>query len=422
MIRLSRLSKIIVTMSALIMLGVDRLFPVEVVGTYYQRIFIIFSAIVIWFLMQRYSTLSLKEETRFLNRYFLLYIFVIAIATTMSVFKYGYSLEIVAKNILSLYSLPLIAYTIVLIFHDDQSPVPFLSLLSKIVLIMLAIRMFSWGMFNFRGITFFPRLLLQYEGWIRDGFQRVEAGMLIGVVLSYLTVQSLQKNTRGLLSKIAVAFIILFLLVVTRARFQTMLALVSVFFTYYFNQVQTRKGHVLKIALICLVGITLLLNYQMIESLFSIISTNGQYGGSTLVRFTGVEHFLTLMKQQSAYFGLGFLIKGGASVVDAMLLQNQWRSYYLDDFGMFGTIFQLGLFVLVTHVILFIKAIQLLLKCRNLEDRSYFNFLLCLTIYLIGSNIILNMFDSQRIFDVPFYLAIYSFLDSRINQVKVRER
>ena len=70
-------------------------------------------------------------------------------------------------------------------------------------------------MYNFRRTDLFSRLLFQYEEWIRDGFQRIESGMLYGITLVFVTVQSLNNRMKGLIYKCLLAFMILFLLVVT---------------------------------------------------------------------------------------------------------------------------------------------------------------------------------------------------------------
>lgn len=99
------------------------------------------------------------------------------------------------------------------------------------------------------------------------------------------------------------------------------------------------------------------------------------------------------------------------------MARNQWSIYYLDDLGMLGTFVQIGLFTIVTHIFLFIKAVQVTIKCFKQENKDYLLYSLGLTIYLIGSCLLLNIFDKQRIFDVPVYLAIYSFLDARVSGI-----
>lgn len=416
MIKLSTLHKWIISFFVLLMIGVPRLFSFEIIGNYFQLFIIVAYSIFFSILILKNKNPELHSEVKFLNQYFLFYLPIIILMTYVSSQKYGYSSDIIIKNILIHYFVPIASYGIVRIFHERNSTVPYLSLTSKFVITMLLVKLFTWGLYNFFGISIFPRLLFQYDEWFRDGFQRIEAGMLFGVVLSYVTVRSMNKNIIGLTHKFLLIFMVLFLILVTRVRFQTTLALCCIAISYIFRGAKTRNSLLMKIFLLTLSVFFIFYNYKYVELFLSLISIQGQYGASTAIRFEGINHYLSLMSQQNAYFGLGVLVRGNF-IVDTIMARNQWSIYYLDDLGLLGTVIQFGLSVIVTHGFLFIKAVQVLLKSRKLVDKSYFVFLLCLTTYLIGSNFLLNMFDSQRIFDVAFYLAIYSFLDSQITQL-----
>ena len=377
MVKLSSLYKAIVVIFVAFMVGVPLLFPIEIIGSSAQRIIIILVSILLCIPILSDKNTELKREFKFLNQYFFLYILVIIIMVYFSRMTYGYSW--------------------------DQ-------------LFMLFIRMFSWVMYNFRGQIYFSRLLFQYEEWIRDGFQRIESGMLYGITLVFVAVQSLNNRMKGLIYKCLLAFMILFLLVVTRVRFQTFISVLTVGAIYSFYKTKTKGGFLLKTLLfICLFGM-LIFNSQLLEAFVDKILTSGQYGASTAVRFQGADHYLSVMAQKNAYFGLGFLLKGNYAV-NTLMARNQWSIYYLDDLGMLGTFVQIGLFTIVTHIFLFIKAVQVTIKCFKQENKDYLLYSLGLTIYLIGSCLLLNIFDKQRIFDVPVYLAIYSFLDARVSGI-----
>ena len=402
------------------MVGMPLLVPIEIIGTYMERSIIILFSVILCIPILSNKNPKLRQQLRFLNQYAFLYILVIVIMLIFSRMIYGYSWEQLLKSILLEYLLPVTAFPIIFIFHTDDSIEGYLSLISKIVLFMLFIRMFSWVMYNFRGQIYFSRLLFQYEEWIRDGFQRIESGMLYGITLVFVAVQSLNNRMKGLIYKCLLAFMILFLLVVTRVRFQTFISVLTVGAIYSFYKTKTKGGFLLKTLLfICLFGM-LIFNSQLLEAFVDKISTSGQYGASTAVRFQGADHYLSVMVQKNAYFGLGFLIKGNMTV-DALMARNQWSIYYLDDLGLLGTVIQIGLFTIVTHGFLFMKAIQVTIKCFKQVNRDYLVYALGLTVYLIGSCLLLNIFDRQRIFDVPFYLAIYSFLDAKVSDASSSE-
>ena len=414
MVKLSSLYKIIVTIFVAFMVGMPLLVPVEIVGTQMQRVIIILISSLLCVPVLLNKNLKLKQQLRFLKQYVFLYILVLVIMLIFSRMIYGYSWEQLIKSILLEYLLPVAAFAILFIFHTDDSIERYLSLVSKFVLFMLVIRMFSWGMYNFKGQVYFPRLLFQYEEWIRDGLQRIEPGMLYGVTLVYVTVQSLNTRMKGFLYKSLLAFMILFLLFVTRVRFMTFISALTVGMVYSFYKTKTIKGYLLKVLSFIFLLSILIFNSQLLGTFVDSITTGGEYGMSTAVRFQAVEHYLFIMAQKNAYFGLGFLIKGNMTV-DALMARNQWSIYYLDDLGLLGTVIQIGLFTIVTHGFLFMKAIQVTIKCFKQVNRDYLVYALGLTVYLIGSCLLLNIFDRQRIFDVPFYLAIYSFLDAKVS-------
>lgn len=418
MIRLSTLTKSMMMLAVLFMLGFFRLLPLDIIGSYTQQLIIVaFSAFTCLQLWQTKEPL-LRKEVSFLNRYFICYsIFLLAVGI-YSYLKYSYTVELLIKQFYLPYLLPFSAYGLVSIFHNDRSMIPFLSLVSKFVLFMLSMRMLSWGLYNYRGIIIFPNLLFQYEGWIRDGFQRVEAGMLFGVVLSYLTVQAMEKNIRGIVYKFLLVFMISFLLLVTRVRFQSILAIVTIVVPFIFSKSESRSSFVVKFVALSLGIMVLIFNHQYIGSFLSDLMNKGSYAVSSTVRLDGINHYFSLMSQERAYFGLGYL-NPSQPIVRVLMARTPWSIYYIDDLGMIGSVVQFGLFTIVTHLLLFIQAIKVLFKSRKVADNSYFAFLASLTVYMISSQVLLNMFDMQRIFDVPFYLAIFSVLDAKLSRNNV---
>lgn len=414
MIKLSTLTKSMMVLAVLFMLGFFRLFPIGIIGDYTQQLIIVAFSVFTCLRVWQTKDPFLRKEASFLNVYFICYIIFLLIIGSYSYLKYGYTVEMLIKQFYLPYLLPFSAYGLVSIFHNDRSMVPFLSLVSKIVLFMLGMRMLSWGLYNYRGTIIFPNLLFQYEGWIRDGFQRVEAGMLFGVALSYLTVQAMEKNIRAIVYKLLLVFMISFLVLVTRVRFQSILAIVTIVVPFVFSKSESRSSFIVKFIALSLGIMGFIFNYQYIGSFLSELLSKGSYAASSAVRLDGINHYFSLMLQEKAYFGLGYL-NPSQPIVRVFMARNSWSIYYIDDLGMIGSLVQFGLFTIVTHLLLFIQAIKVLFKSRKVTDTSYFAFLSALTVYMIGSQVLLNMFDMQRIFDVPFYLAIFSFLDVKLS-------
>lgn len=411
-LKLSTLNNIIISCFVLIMIGTLRLFP-DILGDYNQLALIDLYAITISIVIFFMNDLSLKNEIKFLNHYFFFYIGFILFMGGYSFFKYQYSLEPFVKHFYLYYLIPFSAYGIIFIFHHNRSLVPFLSLVSKFVLVMLALRMLSWALYNYQGISIFPRILFQYEEWVRNDLQRIEAGMLFGIALSYISVQSLHNTFKGIINKFLLVFMVLFLFYVTQVRFQTTLAIITILIPFIFYKAKNKNVFFVKLFLFSAVAIFFLFNIQYVEKFLMLLSTQGQYGASSAVRLSGVNHYFSMILENNAYWGLGILIPS-EPIVDSIMARTKDSLYYLDDLGILGSVVQFGFFTIFTHLFLFVKAIQVLLKSRKVDDQRYFLFLLALTFYMIFSQLLLNMFDRQRIFEVPFYLAIYSYLDAKL--------
>lgn len=398
----------------LFMIGALRLIPIDIIGDYNQLAVIAIYSIIISIIIYLLNDTTLKYEISFLNYYFFWYVIFLLFIGVYSFLKYGYSLDALIKNFYLPYLLPLGAYGLVFIFHHHKSLTPFLSLISIFVVVMLIFRMLSWGLYNYYSIVIFPRILFQYEEWVRDGFQRIETGMLFGVALSYVIAQSIKSTLKGSIYKLLLVFMLLFLIYVTRVRFQATLVFAIILVAFLFYKPQIKHSFIIKLIFLSLGGGFFLYDDQYLDKFLQLISTQGQYAASSSVRFDGISHYFSMMKDDSAYLGLGVLIPSFPKV-EAMMARTQDSIYYLDDLGILGSVIQFGVFTAITHLILFMKSIQIVLKSRKVTDQRYFIFVLALTAYMIGSQLLLNMFDKQRIFEVPFYLAIYSYLGAKLS-------
>ena len=421
MLKLSSICRFLMVICASFMLGVPMLFPKEILGVYMQKGIILTLSLILIVLIFLLSGKNheLNKENKFVVLYLSLYLMAFLVVLFLSKQTLGYSWSQLVRGVLLDYLLPIAAIPIVYIFHSDGTIDKFLSLITKIVLVMLAIRFFSWFMYNWRGQVYFSRLLFQYEGWIRDGFQRIESGMLYGIALVVVTIKSLEKTTKGIWYKALLVFMVLFLVLVTRVRFQSFIALVTVFVIYCVNKSKSRHGFLIKLFTFILLFLVLVFDTSILQTLQKLISTQGTYGASTSVRFQGVDHYLSLMRDRNAYLGLGFLLQGNFTA-DFLMYRNQWSIYYLDDLGIVGTYVQMGLFVIITHGLLFWKAIQVSWKTLLKKESLNKLYAIGLTVYIISSCLLLNIFDRQRIFDVPFYLAIFSYLSAKLSKKEVQ--
>lgn len=405
MIKISTIFKIIVSVCTMMMLGTLLLFPIEIIGIYEQRVIVALIAVALLIAMLFIKrTSDLNKELKLLIKYVIPYTLVILLVIGYSKHLYDYSLEELLK-LISPYFYVFMAFPLVYIFHCDRSCFRFLKFIAIVELLMLFFRTRSWYLYNFKGIISSERLIFQYDKWVRDGYQRIEAGMLYGLVLVILMIYAFKKNEYRY--RIAVVFMILYLIFVTRVRFQTATALVTVFVMYYFME-SSKSAKMMRNIFIVITAITILLS-GLADKLIDLVSVNGRYGLQTLVRLQGIEHYFRLLREKNAILGLGILNNGNAQA-HHMMIRDEWSIYYLDDIGIFGGIAQFGILTLIIYGWLFILAIQVCIKCYKDKNNIYFLMAIGITSYMIISCILLNFFDIQRAYDVPFYLAVLSYI------------
>lgn len=411
MVKLSTLYKHAVLICSIISLGLFLLTPREYVGIYVQRmvIFILILLLSVRLLVVRDQ--NLYKSSKFINNYSIYFFFGIAIVAKRSIDLYGYSNLFVFKMLLP-YFFVLLAYPLIYIFVRDKEVFKFLNIILMLVIFMMMIRFTSWFLYNYSGKIVFPRLLFQYDVWIRDGFQRMETGGLFGIALILSSVQALTSRKKWLYYSL-VAFCIFFVAIVTRVRFQFMLSVFVFMVVYLSNQIFFRKSPLKKLLIYLGIFFVLLFLGQWIISFLEYTLFSNKYAASTSVRLEGINHYWKLMLNRHSILGLGFMNPSYPNV-EVLMMRNPWSIYYLDDLGLLGTFFQMGIFVLITHGYLFYKAINITIRSFKNANEQDFLLLLGLTIYIIISNILLNTFDIQRLFDLPFYLAIISYYDGRL--------
>ena len=105
--------------------------------------------------------------------------------------------------------------------------------LSLFVICILICKAIAWFLFNFSDQIIFERLLFEFKDWFRNGLQRVNAGYLIGISLVMFFCKGFEQNGK-LIYKIAVIFVIWFLMNITVFRFQFLTAIGTCFVVYYF--------------------------------------------------------------------------------------------------------------------------------------------------------------------------------------------
>ena len=143
--------------------------------------------------------------------------------------------------------------------------------------------------------------------------------------------------------------------------------------------------------------------------LYDLVSSTGRYGAQTAVRLLGFRHFLKMLKGSSLIWGLGILDSNYPNV-KSFMMRDQWSAFYLDDLGIIGGITQFGMLSIFMYGPLFLLGIRACKRSKIEENVTSFGTCLGITVYMIVSCLLLNIFDRQRAFDIPMYIGILAYI------------
>ena len=343
------------------------------------------------------------------EKYLLLYTFIIVFTMAFTIIRYDYNFTQIMFSVTPYlyiyYSLPLIY-----LCEYDKKPFHTIKVVAVLLLLMLFIKLICWLLYTFTGAVVFNNLIFFYgENWIRDGFLRIDPGCLFGVAFSVMFAAG-YTNAKQIKYKLSIVIMLLFLMFITRFRFQIVTALVVTMVGVYVASDNKKERHN-KIIL----GITVVFLFVGLggfSTLLSSFTLEGEYGGSTFVRLLTTMHYWSLMVDKKAIFGLGLLNQGNINCYVMMERTNMWGQrtwYFLEDIGILGGFFRFGILSIPLYGVLFHYGIKAYKKCRYQGQKGQYVFLACAVSYMMFSNLALNIFDGQRAFATPFYLAIISY-------------
>lgn len=407
-IKVSTIFEWIIILCCILILGYTLLPEKDYIGYYAARIIVamlsIVSAVVTVAITPRNS--AFRKIIQFLNRYIVPYSLVISMMCLYSLIAYQYEMGDLYKIVLP-YTFVYLAYPITYVFYRQDSMNKLMMKVSFLVVGILVLKMISWYFYNFQGIVVFERLLFEFDKWFRNGLQRVNAGYLVGIVAVFLFAKG-NSGVKRIYYYGFVAFIIFFLIYVSAYRFQVIVTCFACAVVYYFYQGKNKKVFSRRVLLFFLL-IALFMSEPVQDLIASFAVSQSGIGYSTLVRVMNIQHYCKLMIDRVAVFGLGFIAKDN-SVSYALMSYNGGEIFWLEDVGILGGFFRFGLFSLFLYGYPFWQAIALCKALRKNNRLDLRPIAFGTTAYMIISCLALNMFDGQRAFDVPFYMAILAYL------------
>lgn len=421
MIKLSSFFKTVVIGCTMIMMGYLQIFPITNIGNFkficqiiVALIGMLMAFIVLILLFKNtgdnYSSPDYRYEYKLLNFYIVPYIIILIIEILNTQLLYHYNLSVMINSLLP-YLYIFWAYPLIYIFDNEKSIYPLLKTICKLAILMIVIKFIGWFFYNYKGMNLFQNLVLETTDWIRNGKQRIDVTPLFGITFVYYFYRFLITNKRRFINLMIIVALIGYLILVTQVRYQTIVVVLTGLIMIYFIPEKNGYGRLGKLI------VTFLLLLGMITggiaAIIELFSVNGINGASTAVRFEGIQHFLNIMKNTNHYLiGLGMMSQWNG-VSEQLLYRNQWSYYYLSDLGIIGEFIIFGVLGIIVYGLMFYFFIKTDMKLKDRWQRVALTGLLA---YLIMSSLSLNVFDLSRSFDVPFYFAIFSYMNSMDKQ------
>lgn len=350
-----------------------------------------------------------SEGSMLAKKYLAIYTLIMLFMMLYTVLNYGYTVRqamtAITPYLYVYYSMPLIY-----IYGRDNTQLAIVNKIKSIVIFMLCIKTVCWFLYNFTGTVLFEKLIFRFgDGWVRDGLLRIDPGCLFGIAFSVVFSYSCiyKKNFKY---KVIAALMLCFVVFISQFRYQIISIIVVAIVGLYASS-NNRTARRNKLLLGC-IGVFLFVALGGASTMFSSFSVAGENGSSTLARLNTMTHYWDLMRDQKAIFGLGLLNSDNPVCYTMMAYVTLWGEqawYYLEDVGILGGFFRFGILAVPLYGLLFAYAIKAYKMCRKKGNREFCVLLACVGSYLIFSNMVLNMFDGQRAFAVPFYLSIISY-------------
>lgn len=351
------------------------------------------------------------------KNYFIGYSICIMLVETYSIIKYGYTLKTVTLSLMPflfmVYLFPVIA-----VFCRDNGVEPLLSKITDLELFILIIKFVAWISFNFWKINFLNNFVYEFgEHWTRNGIYRLEAGQLFGIAFVYSAYNFLRGKKR-IKYFIYILFEGFFIIVIEQSRYRVIVLAVTLALMCFFAYQGNKK--ILVRSLLIVFAVALIISGVISELMYGF-GEFGKYANSFLLRQEGIFHYLRLMKRQNTFFGgLGLLDR---SNLNAYLMMQRtsfgyYKIYYLDDVGIFGAIVRFGYLAIVIYLWPLVLQLKTFVRALHIKKQEYILLLSGMGTYLWVYGIVSNCFDIQRAFAMPFYLAIFSYINGEIIQME----
>lgn len=412
--------KVCIYLGCFLMLRYLLVIPTEAIreSSNNQNLIVVILGGIALFLTVYYKRVQWPSGKLFRN-YFIGYVICIAAVETYSIIQYRYSLKTIALSLMPFLFMAYL-FPVIAIFCRNNSVEPLLSRVTDLELFILIIKFISWMANNFWNREFFNNYIYEFaENWMRNGIYRLEAGQLFGIAFVY-SLYSFLRGKKRIKYFLYISFEFFFIIAIEQSRYRTIVLAVTLAVMCYFAYQGTKK---ILIRALLIIAIIVMIVSGVIADVMHGFGGVGKHASSFLLRQEGIFHYIRLMKRQKSFFGgLGLLDYSNINVFLKMQRTSfsSYKIYHLDDVGIFGAIVRFGYLAVVIYVWPLILQIETFMKALHIKKQEYILLLAGMGTYLWVYCIVSNCFDLQRAFAMPFYLAIFSYINGEMMKMERR--
>lgn len=412
--KLSSVFRILIIITIMYMLGYVRAFfgmPTDIIAYYKMAVFLLGVILALWTHSKIANNDELSSCFRLITKYMKVYIPIIAFVILYSAIMYSYSIkELIMVSFPYLYVFW--AYPICYVLFKDGTSEKMLKTILLLVVGILIIKFVGWFLFEFRGMKVFEDLIFQYKDWARSETHRVDIGYLFAFAYTFALLGMYRMKVKIKYIAIVTGMII-FATIVTQYRFLVITILIEFLVVYYLAS-KDSKRRILRILIIAILFAVFII-FGGLDFIINSFSAKGEYGTSTVARINTITHYWEIMTDKFKVFGLGLLLNPDSTASNIGL--NATRgSYWMSDIGILGGFFTFGLLSIPLYLCLYYQIIKVCNKAYKYQNREKLIMTVGLSTYLILLCIMMNIFDEQRSFNLPFYLAFFSFWNYKIDK------
>lgn len=247
--------------------------------------------------------------------------------------------------------------------------------------------------------------LISNANWILNDSIRINppfANLLI-IPFSYYKMSAERNNKKRIKYLIPIIVSILYSALVHQARSVLLYQIIVLLVMFTIEHVNSRKK-IIRYYVLLAVSV-IVINTPSFENFVNSFSPdNTVSGGSTIARFSAIIKFAA-MYEKHPFWGMGFLEEAKKNVggIGAGL-------GHLDDIGILGTFFSLGIPFLLLAILLLGRNFYLVHKIKK-YNQGYALLLTGMAVILITTGINISWFNEIYAFAMPFYLGIVEYFN-----------